>query len=322
MPGAAAATSVVVSTYDEKRWDDLAACVSSLERQTRPPLETIVVVDHNQGLLKRAEAELPTTTVVANQEPRGLAGARNTGVAKARGELVAFIDDDAQAESDWLERLQLCFDDPTAVGAGGALIPLWQSREPRWFPSEFYWVVGCTYTGLPDHIAPIRNPIGANMALWRAVIEEIGGFQAGVVPRELRHRGVVVAGGHAFEDTDIAIRAVRSRPGTVCLYQPEARVLHSVTPERASLGYFLRRCYEEGNGKARLARSLGPQDGLSSERRYLARVLPLGVLRGLRDLLRGDPHGPARSAAILLGVAATGAGFIVGAWATWTRERK
>jgi len=142
------------------------------------------------------------------------------------------------------------------------------------------------------------------------------------VPKELRHRGVVAAGGHAFEDTDIGIRAARARPGSVCLYQPEARVHHSVTPERATLGYFVRRCYEEGNGKARLTRSLGPQEGLSSERRYVVRVLPVGVIRGLLALLRGDAFGPARSAAIVLGVSTTAAGFIVGSCATWTRARR
>lgn len=309
MPGGVPTTSVVVSTYDDRRWKDLAACVESLQDQTIPP-EVIVVVDHNDDLLDRVRAEFPAVTVVANHQSKGLAGARNSGVAAASGEIVAFIDDDAQAEPQWLERLRSCFDEPNVVAAGGALIPLWSTVRPGWFPDEFLWTVGCTYAGLPEEVAPIRNPIGANMALRREVIEQIGGFQAGVVPRELRHNGVVAAGGHAFEDTDIGIRAVRTRPRSICLYEPAARVHHSVTPERATLGYFVRRCYEEGNGKARLAHSLGPQEGLSSERRYVSRVLPLGVLRGLRDLFRGDPYGPARSAVILLGLVTTGVGFL------------
>jgi cellulose synthase/poly-beta-1,6-N-acetylglucosamine synthase-like glycosyltransferase len=305
-------TSVVISTFDDNRWDDLVACLASLERQSRAPIDTIVVVDHNASLLQKAMAAFPSAAVVANENPRGLAGARNTGAARAKGDVVAFIDDDAQAEPDWLEELAGCFADPTTIGAGGALIPLWKGGpQPRWFPGEFYWVVGCSYTGLPERMAPIRNPIGANMALRRGAIEDVGGFQAGVVPRELRHRGTVVAGGHAFEDTDIAIRIAERHPGTVVLYQPRARVLHNVTPERATFGYFVRRCYEEGAGKARLLRSLGDQS-LSSEGRHLGRAVPRGIARGFRDLLRGDRYGPLRAAAIFLGVATTGAGFLFG----------
>jgi hypothetical protein len=260
-------TSVVISTFDDNRWDDLVACLASLERQSRPLLDTIVVVDHNPSLLQRATTAFPSATVIA---------------------------------------------DPTTIGAGGALIPLWKGGpQPRWFPGEFYWVVGCSYTGLPEQMAPIRNPIGANMALRRGAIEDVGGFQAGVVPRELRHRGTIVAGGHAFEDTDIAIRIAERHPGTVMLYQPRARVLHNVTPERATFVYFVRRCYEEGTGKARLLRSLGEQS-LSSEGQHLARAVPLGIARGFRDLLRGDRCGPLRSAAIFLGVATTGVGFLLG----------
>ena len=106
MQTSVSATSVVVSTYDEKRWDDLVACLDSLARQSLPPLEQIVVVDHNPALLEMAKREFPTAKVVANERPRGLAGARNTGIAAARGEIVAFIDDDARAEPRWLEELE------------------------------------------------------------------------------------------------------------------------------------------------------------------------------------------------------------------------
>jgi glucosyl-dolichyl phosphate glucuronosyltransferase len=314
MQSTASATSVVVSTYDEKRWDDLVACLDSLARQRRQPLERIVVVDHNPALLEMAKREFPTAKVVANDGSRGLAGARNTGVAAARGEIVAFIDDDARAEPDWLEALEGCISEAATVGAGGALLPLWQGAEPAWFPSEFYWVLGCSYTGLPEQLAPVRNPIGANMAVRKSVLGEVGGFREGGsedAPNEIRARGVVRAGGNVPDDTDLAIRIKQHRPDAIWLYQPEARVLHTVTPERTSLGYFLRRCYEEGVGKANLSRYVGSDEGLSSERRHLAVVLPRGLVRGLRDLVRGDGSGALRAAAIVTGVLTSAAGFLV-----------
>jgi glycosyltransferase involved in cell wall biosynthesis len=305
---------VVVSTYDEKRWEDLLACLHSLERQSRPPLETIVVVDHNPELLTRAKQEFPAATVIANERSRGLAGARNSGIAASSGEIVAFIDDDARAEPSWLEELEGCISEPSTVGAGGALLPLWQGPEPAWFPREFYWVFGCSYTGLPERLAPVRNPIGANMAVRKSALAQVSGFREGEsedAPREIRSRGVVRAGGNVPDDTDLAIRVKQRIPDAVWLYQPGARVLHSVTPERTTLGYFLRRCYEEGAGKANLSRYVGSSDGLSSERHHLAIVLPRGVARGLGDLARGDRSGPLRAAAIVTGILSSAVGFLV-----------
>jgi glycosyltransferase involved in cell wall biosynthesis len=325
MPAGVPATSVVVSTYDDNRWDDLMACLESLGRQSRPPLETIVVVDHNPALLARARAAFPDARVLPNERARGLAGARNSGADAAEGEVIAFIDDDARALPEWLERLSACFERADVVGAGGALVPRWEGAPARWIPREFYWVFGCSYTGLPDRLAPVRNPIGANMAVRAPVLAEVGGFREGDesdAPRELRARGVVRAAGNLPDDTDFAIRVRQQHPDAIWLYQPEATVLHTVTEERASLGYFLRRCYEEGVGKANLSRYVGADDGLSSERRHLVLVLPRGVARGLGQLLRGDLSGGARAGAIAIGLLASTTGFALTALSGQFRRRR
>lgn len=311
--GAAIPTSVVVSTYDDKRWSDLVACLESLTGQTAPPLEIIVVVDHNASLLERVAESFPEVKAIANSRPRGLAGARNTGTSVAAGEIVAFIDDDARAEAQWLARIEESFAAPSVVGVGGALIPRWEDGAREWVPPEFLWVFGCSYVGLPETAAPVRNPIGANMAVRIAALREIGGFREGDssdAPKEIRSRGVVRAAGNIPDDTDLAIRVRRRYPEAIWLYQPQARVHHTVTSERATWGYFIRRCFEEGVGKANLSRYVGAEDGLSSERRYATTVLPLGVLRNLRALIRGDLQGAARATAILAGLAATGLGFL------------
>ena len=304
--------SVVVATYTETRWDELAACVSALNRQAVAPIEVIVVVDHNPELLQSARRAFPSTMVVGNHHARGLAGARNAGIEAANGSIVAFVDDDARPESDWLERLHACFADPFAVGAGGALIPRWTDGVRRWVPTEFYWVFGCSYTGLPEQLAPVRNPIGANMAVRKHVLHEIGGFReggAGEQPREIRSRGVVRAQGNVPDDTDLAIRASQRWPWSIWLYQPEARVHHTVTKERSSLVYFIRRSFEEGAGKARLSAFVGSQDGLSSERRHLTVMLPRGVARGIRQFLHGDLQGGLRALVIVVGVISSAAGY-------------
>jgi glycosyltransferase involved in cell wall biosynthesis len=305
--------SVVVSTYDEGRWAHLAACVESLRRQTAPARQLIVVVDHNPVLLDRARGAFEGVEVIENGGPRGLAGARNAGIAVSTADVIAFIDDDARAEPDWLEQLAACFGAPETVGAGGSLIPDWEDGRPAWVPSEFYWVFGCSYTGLPEQLAPVRNPIGANMAARAEVLREVGGFREGGEedsPRELRARGMVRAAGNVPDDTDLAIRVKQRIAAAVWLYQPRARVLHSVPAARASLGYFLRRSFEEGVGKASLSRFVGAEAGLSSERSYVSRVLPRAVARELGRLVRGDLAAALRILAILVGTAAAAAGYL------------
>src|SRR5271167_82252 len=84
--------SVIICAYTEARWRDLVAAVESLRRQSKPPREIIVVVDHNQRLLERVRAELRGIVVVASSGPQGLSGARNSGIAIARGALIAYLD--------------------------------------------------------------------------------------------------------------------------------------------------------------------------------------------------------------------------------------
>src|SRR3954470_8092147 len=77
--------SVVICAYSEDRWDLLVKAISSTRRQSVPPLETIVVVDHNPALLARIRRELPGVVAVESTGAPGLAGARNSGVEVASG---------------------------------------------------------------------------------------------------------------------------------------------------------------------------------------------------------------------------------------------
>jgi hypothetical protein len=96
-------------------------------------------------------------------------------------------------------------------------------------------------------------------------------------------------------------------------YAPTALVWHSVPVQRASLSYFLRRSYIEGLSKAKLVSMYGALMGLSTERNYTFKVLPLGVIHGLTDaLLHHDPAGLARAGAILAAFMATLSGYVVG----------
>lgn len=299
-----ASVSVVICCYTERRYGQLRRAVDSALGQTRAPEEVIVVVDHAPALLRRARAELdPRVLVVANDGDQGLADARNAGVRTATMDVVAFLDDDACADDHWLAQLTAVFADPRVIGAGGSVDPDWAAGEPRWLPSEFWWTVGCSYTGLPQTQTAIRNPIGANMAFRRRVL--LGdGFRVGV--------GRVGTLPMGCEETEFAIRVTQREPGARVLHVPGARVRHAVGADRASWRYFASRCWAEGRSKAIVASLIGPSDGLSSERDYVLRALPAGVSRGLRDAMRGDPSGLGRAVAIVVGLTLTAAGYLRG----------
>jgi hypothetical protein len=302
--------SVVVAAWSLDAKADLEDCAAALAAQTVAPREILFVIDHNPELAAWARERLDDVTVLENAHERGVVGGRNTGLEAASGAVVAFTDDDAAPEPGWIAGLLDAFADERAIGVGGALDPAWVGPEPRWLPTEFYWVFGCSYRGLPTSKAPVRNAIGANMAVRREALEAVGGFAAGVAPRELRLGGKVLSAGHALDDTSLGIRVTAAFPDTYWLYQPSARVRHKVAPGRTTLRYFLIRNFEEGEGKAALAGAVGAETGLAAERRHLLVTIPLGFLRGFGELLRGDAYGPLRSLALVAGIAAAGAGYV------------
>ena len=297
--------TVVVCAYTERRWESLLRAVDSLRTQRRLPEQCVVVIDHNTQLLRRAHFSLPSDVeVLASDERQGLSGARNTGVRAARGDVVAFLDDDAEADPRWLEQLLAQYDDPHVAGAGGKAVAVWPERRPAWFPPEFDWVVGCSYTGLPESVAPVRNLIGAAMSFRRSLFDQLGAFDT-----EMGRLGVLPLG---CEETEFALRVRRHIEGAELVHVPGAEVRHHVEPERARVGYFLRRCYSEGLSKAAVTRRAGAGPALSTERRYVLSTLPRGMLRGLRDGLRGDAGGLARAAMIVVGLLVTTAGYLLG----------
>jgi glycosyltransferase involved in cell wall biosynthesis len=298
------AVSVVICAYTPERLEQIGSALASLRAQTVAPREIVLVIDHCPELESACRERWPEVRVVANREQQGLSGARNSGVAESTGEIVAFLDDDAVAAPNWVERLVAAYRDPQVAGAGGAVRPQWQDRRPPWFPPEFDWVVGCTHSGMPSEAGPVRNLVGANMSFRRSALLEAGGFR-----HQLGRVGKIPAG---CEETDLCIRVAQRDPGRWIAYDPEATVDHFVPRERATPRYFASRCRGEGRSKAILSGLVGSEAGLSEERAYSRRTLPRGFLRGVGDALRGEPAGLARSGAIAAGLLLTVSGYLGG----------
>ncbi len=297
--------AIIICCYTEDRWDALCASISSALAQKYHDFSVIVVVDYNPPLQWRIVDQFPSVRVIENRGKKGLSGARNTGIRTANARYIAFLDDDAVAEPQWLQSLCDPMDDPNVMGVVGNIIPKWLGKYPAWFPKEFYWVFGCTYRGVPIQRSEVRNLIGGCMCVRAEIFNQVGGFRS-----EIGRIGTIPLGG---EETEFCIRAHQANPNGKFLYEPDARMHHEVPSRRTTWRYFRSRCYAEGLSKALIARLVGTRDGLASESVYTVRILPTGVMYGLRDLfLRRDVHGLQRALAIIAGLFITTAGYLAG----------
>jgi glycosyltransferase involved in cell wall biosynthesis len=293
--------SVVICAYTEDRWLLLKKSVASVENQTSAPIEIIVCIDHNDELLRKSEEyfvnERPAgripIIVLANKYNGRLGSARNTAIEFASGEVLAFLDDDAAAAADWLERLIAPYDDERVAAVGGAPLPVFESGRPRWFPHEFNWVFGCAYRGLPLTRAPLAHLIGANMSARHAVLQKIGGFHS-----------------DNHDDMDMCHRIAFAQ--YTVLYEPLAIVHHSVPASRTTWHYFWRRCYFVNQGKVEAFANMQEAAHLSAEVAFVARTLTTGVVNEIRQVVRGDLYGFARMGTMIAGITLAGLGHLSG----------
>jgi GT2 family glycosyltransferase len=294
--------TVVMATYDIKRWPLLVGTVESILGDKDQPGCVVIAVDQNRELYAKVRETWPQITTVLNSERRGASTTRNTGAGPVRTPFIAFVDDDIRVYGGWLSRLLEPFADPTIVGTGGGVVAGWETGRPGWFPAEFDWVVGASYRGMPVGRSVIRNVWSENMAVRSDVFRAVGGFRSDF--------GKV--GDHSRpEDTDLCIRMAASSPASTWMYIPDAAVEHHVPASRAKWSYFLRRTYEEGAGKLQMARALGSQEKLQSERDYLRVTLPSGIAAGLWAAARhGDVSGFLKAGAIVAGVISAGVGVL------------
>ena len=302
--------SVVICAYTERRWVELLRAIDSAAEQRPGPAEILVVVDHNPALAERLRSHVDgSVTVTENTRQRGLSGARNTALAQVKGEVIAFLDDDAQAGPGWLAALTAPFADPDVQAVGGAATPVWPGERPVTLPArrgggatpvrgELDWVVGCTYHGQPQTLAQVRNVMGCNMAFRASVFSRTGGFTEGI-----GRVGTLPLG---CEETELCIRLRHAEEKARILFEPAALVHHQVSADRLSWSYLRRRSYAEGVSKAAIAKLVGADDALSTERAYTSRIIPLAVLR---ELASGRVRG---AFALLLSVFSAAFGYLRG----------
>ena len=220
--------SVVVVTYNRAK--DVNEAVNSLLNQSEKPLEIIVIDDGSIAPVKLDSRNDRLKLIRLDQEI-GISDARNFGIKTAKGDYIAFIDDDAIADYHWLKRIRKGFQ--TAQIVGGQLKPLYLVPPPDWWTQEDFGV--CAGVG---NISS-KNFFGCNMAVKADVFAAVGLFN----PNLGRKKGKLLS----LEENDFFDRS--KKKGLIFKFVEGAVVTHKVPAKRMTFRYILRWSYYNGKSQ-------------------------------------------------------------------------
>lgn len=249
--------SAIVCTHNGQKV--LMKAVQSLVDQTLAKQEyEILIVDNastdgTREIIRQFEQE-PNLKYIFEAN-LGLSHARNTGWQKAQGEFVAYLDDDAVACPEWLERIVDAFKCEPNVGAvGGKVDPIWEVNPPSWindFMQRFLSVLNWSET--PIFLDDSKYLVGANISFPKIVLEKFSGF-----PINLGRKGKSLI---SNEEIDL-IKKIKG-DGQKIFYHPQISVRHLIPAARLNSAWFRRRWFTQGISDAILylmANSLSTQE--------------------------------------------------------------
>ncbi len=212
-----ASISVVIVNWNRREL--LRLCLHSLEKQTVKPIEVIVVDNGStDGSVDMIRDQFSSTLVIQNQTNLGFCAANNQGIAIARGDFVALLNNDAEADPAWLSALAAVFDNRPDVGMAASKILV--HSDPARIDKVGHLIfldgqnrgrgTGQLDQGQFDRVEEVIWPDGCAAMYRREMLNRIGGFDEDF-----------------FAYADDAELGLRARiAGWSCLYAPGARVFH------------------------------------------------------------------------------------------------
>src|SRR5437899_2082026 len=238
--------SVVIPTHNRRA--TLAALLERAAPQATAAGAEVVVVDNGstdgtREALARLEAD-GRVRVVREPTP-GATRARNAGARAARGDVVAFVDDDALPSNGWLAALLAAFENPRVAAAGGRVRLRFAGALPAWWDATLATYLAAYDLGPEPADLGARpwydSPRGLNLAVRRAALLAVGGFKLRLGPRAGRPS--------VGEESDLCFRLLAR--GHEIRYVPSAVVEHLVDPARLHPRWFFQRAFWTGWSEAR-----------------------------------------------------------------------
>jgi glycosyltransferase involved in cell wall biosynthesis len=205
----------------------------------------VVVIDNgstdgtNASVLTAAAAISAPVRCFTETEP-GLHAGRHRGAREARGEVLAYLDDDALVHPDWLSGARLIVNG-VADAVVSRILPKWEAPPPAWLQDEVrggvYGPLTLLDLGTEQRQIDPGLVWGAGFFIRRSVVFDLGGFHPDSVPAELlRFRG----------DGESGLMHKFAREGLHAWYDPSSVVRHCVPAERMTVRYLSERYYRQG----------------------------------------------------------------------------
>ncbi|MES1222041.1 MAG: glycosyltransferase, partial [Bacteroidota bacterium] len=247
--------SVIICSYN--RADYIVNAIDSLFHQSQPHQDyEVIVVDNNSSdntpqLCKEyISSHKGYNIIYITETQQGASFARNTGAAIAKGEFLAFMDDDAIAEKDFIERIWKFFEKyPDANGLGGRITPKYIPAEPKWMSHYVSSLVGnFDYSDTLEIFKPGKYPLESNMVVRKKDFELVGGFNT-ALPGV---KGTLRIGG---EGKDFFLK-LQGR-GAVIYYDPLLKVQHVVEVKKLNREYLYRIASGIGRGEKVRTKTIG-----------------------------------------------------------------
>ncbi len=232
--------TAVVCTYN--RAELLRECLQSLIDQSAQTKDyEILVVDNNSSDYTKNVAEEMSAQVDNFRyifEPiQGLSQARNTGWQNAASDWVIYVDDDAKAAENFIERAIWLIEKHGFEVFGGVYLPWYRYGKPRWFKDQ-YGSNKKKYTAL----TPLKGEqtlAGGVMAVKKSILEKYGGYST-----QLGMTGDKVAYGEEVE-----LQHRMRHDGLQTIYDPELIIYHVVAPYKLNVGWFFRSAFAGGRDR-------------------------------------------------------------------------
>jgi glycosyltransferase involved in cell wall biosynthesis len=239
--------TVVLCTHN--RAQSLPIALESIVTQILPQSVgwEIIVVDNNSSdetceIVDGFRRRYPQVRYLFESK-QGISHARNSAIQNARGEILAFIDDDETAATDWLKNLTSNLHNGEWAGAGGRIVPQWECPRPRWLSDKSVFTLAplALFDIGPEGRQLDQTPFGANMAFRKDVFEAYGGFRT-----DLGRVGKSMLSG---EDTEFGRRVLTA--GRQLRYEPSAVTYHPVQESRVNRKYFQEWWFSKGRSDVR-----------------------------------------------------------------------
>jgi glucosyl-dolichyl phosphate glucuronosyltransferase len=232
--------SVVIATYNRDPF--IRKSLECLSDQTLDKHAYEIIVVDNQSTDKTAAichqymAEHPEVNIrYVLEANKGVSFARNRGIIESKSDIVAFVDDDAEAKLDYLQNiLHFMEQNPGIAGIGGKVMPIYPNdQEPEWMNQYLKGFVGIMDFGATPTVftKKMKYPIGCNMAYRKSILESAGGFNNTLT----------------FRSDDKYLFYAIKKINPLIYFLPQATVLHNISAHRLSFHYFKTLFLKTGN---------------------------------------------------------------------------